>query len=210
MTDPLKLRASSSTLADSIERSLAQLDKLREVSNYNVQQRLDQIRAIALEVIDKGQSAVAEAIHRMTLLEKEIYEDAVRLIARVECAVENVNSRLQAAFAEILKQLVKADPRIEVAGYKAMEFIVNPVQIQNPNEAYRDAKEKAFRALGKDHFTDRSNAADIFWTYQNLKVMARWTRCRYDASGATALTLEMNELERLSEPWINVINVKLF
>jgi light-regulated signal transduction histidine kinase (bacteriophytochrome) len=209
VTDPLKLKAASSELSESIERSLIQLNELESKTNYDVQQRLQQIHAIADEIIQKGDAAVADALNRMTALERKINNDAFALIARAECAAENVNARLQVALVDIMKQLIKADPRVEIAGFKAAEFIVNPVPIQNANEAYMDAKRKAFAALDKDHFKDQSDAAQIFWTYQNLKVMAKWTRCRYEESGALAFTEEMNRLERLSKPWVTVVKAKL-
>ncbi len=120
-----------------------------------------------------------------------------------------MNDQLQDAFSTILQQLVKAGPQIKVAGFKAVEFIAHPEPIQNPNEAYEDAKQKALILLDKDHFTDQSPAAGILWTYQNIKRMARWARCSYDKSGALALTREMNDFELLSEPWVSgVIPVK--
>jgi hypothetical protein len=210
ITDPLKLRASSSELSASVERALLQLNQLEGRADYDIKARLEQIRSILREALDGGEAALKNALDRMTALEKQINEDAFALIARAECAVENVNARLQVALSDIMKQLIKADPRIEIAGLKASEFIVNPVPIQDANEAYKDARTKAFTALDKDHFTDQSEAGYIFWTYQNLKVLAKWTRCRYDGAGTIFFTREMNELERLSLPWTTVVNMRPF
>jgi hypothetical protein len=113
------------------------------------------------------------------------------------------------AFSEILKQLVKADPRIEVAGYKAAEFIVTPVPIANPDQTY-DAAKKAMYDFLNDPKTvnDDTEARVIFWAYQNLEVMAKWTRCHYfGQSGAIYFVNQMNDLERKSLPWITVVDV---
>jgi hypothetical protein len=167
VTDPFKLKAASGELSASVERALIQLNALEATGNYHVQQRHQQIRAITQEVIEKGNSAVANALYRMTAFEKQINNDAFALIVRGECAANNVDARLQGALSEVMKQLIKADPRIEIAGFKAAEFILSPAPIPHPNEAYRDAKSKAFRTL--DKITEQSGAADIVWTYQNLR-----------------------------------------
>src|SRR5438552_779673 len=46
VTDPIGLRTASSTLAESLERSLIQLQALEAQGNYDFQQRLEQIRSI--------------------------------------------------------------------------------------------------------------------------------------------------------------------
>ncbi len=84
--DPIKLRASSRELSDSIQRTMIQLNELEATGNYDGQQRLEQIRSIAQEVIDHGDVVVADALSRMTALETKTNDDAVRLIAGIECA----------------------------------------------------------------------------------------------------------------------------
>jgi hypothetical protein len=55
VTDPLKLGKSSSVLAESLQRSLIQLQALEAQGNYDVQQRLEQIRSI-LHGVGDGQN----------------------------------------------------------------------------------------------------------------------------------------------------------
>jgi hypothetical protein len=206
-TDPLKLRAASTELSSSVERTLIQLNALEGQANYDVQARLEQIRSIVKE----ANTDTNNAFDRMTVLEKEVDEQAFALIARAECASENVNGRLQVAFSDLIKHLIEADPKIVVAGIKAVELVANPVVIEDPNKYYKGAKAAAFAALNnKIIFTDKSEASEIFWTYQNLKEVAKWARCRYEGVGTTPFTKEMNELERLSLPWTTVVNMKPF
>ena len=171
VTDPLKLKASSGELSASVERTLIQLNALEGKIDYDVKARLEQISIDSQGCIGRGNAAISNALNGMTALEKQINEDAFKLIARAECAAENVNARLQVALSNIMKQLIVANPRLEVAGFKAAEFIVNPVPIQDANVTYKAAKTAADSALNK--LTDSSEASEIFWTYQNLKEMAK-------------------------------------
>jgi hypothetical protein len=83
VTDPLKLRASSNELSASIERALIQLNQLEGNANAHVRERLAQIHLIAQDVIERGRSAVDDALKRMDELEKAINRDALELTAKM-------------------------------------------------------------------------------------------------------------------------------
>jgi hypothetical protein len=79
VTDPLKLGKASSVLAESLQRPLIQLQALEAQGNYDVQQRLEQIRSILHDAIGGTQDTIALATKNMLALEGQINADAVSL-----------------------------------------------------------------------------------------------------------------------------------
>jgi hypothetical protein len=214
-TDPLKLRAASSTLADSIERTLQQLSALEGQANAHVQERLEQIRSIVNDALSGQKDLLDKATANMLLLEKTVYKDAIDLLYRAQCAAGHVNDELQNAVARVSEAISKIDPRVKVLGIPILELKTNPIVLQQPDEVYRATKAAYFSSLKdtslKGSVSENSPAWIIFWTYQNLASQAYWTKCKYlDRAGGEAFTQEANELELLSRPWIEAINMQHF
>ena len=208
VTDPLKLRASSSTLSDSVNRSLFQLSGMESVVNSHVQERLLQIREIITSAIDGEAKVVNEAIDRMAALEVQINKDAVSLIYRTQCFTEvALLDQARRAFEKILEDISLSEPGIEIFGYKFVKYSSKKVIIENPDVAYNEAKKVILEKLAKS-VTNQSNAYEILSTYQNLERSARFVRCHYiDQALAVKYTREINELEVLSAPWVGVVDV---
>ena len=191
VTDPLKLGQSSAQLAASVERVMLQLQALQAKADYDVKQRLEQVRSILKETI-------AEASERMLAVEKEINADAVRLIYRAQCATDVVLlDRLQRSFAQLISNLNKANPGIRILGVTIIDVSANEVKIDNPDQAYASTKAAVMSRL-EQTMSDESNAYDILSAYQNLAMAASFTRCHYiDLALAVRLTEEVNEFDRL-------------
>ena len=210
VTDPLKLSAASSTLSDSVRRTLEQLASLEGKANYDVQARLDQIRSILREALVGGNAAISNAIVQMARLETQINADAIRLIYRAQCLAVNVDAEIQKTVVDLVDKLIKANFRGVIAGIPVGSLKASPIVLQQPDVVYRDARRAALDTLDRS-VTDETPAYEIYWTYQNLEVMAKLTMCRYlDQAGAEAFTKEANDFERLSRPWDRTIDLKKF
>ncbi len=211
VTDPLKLRASSSTLAESLERTLQQLSALEGQVNGHVEQRLEQIRSIVKDALSGERELIERATDAMVQLEGKVNEDAIALIYRAECAAGHVDDEIQNAVARVADQITKRDPRLTIFGMTAAQLKSDPIVLQQPNEVYAALKVELLKGLDDAHVHEDTPAATIFWTYENLASQAKWTKCKYlDQEGAKAFTVEWNELQRLSRPWIEAINMKPF
>jgi hypothetical protein len=119
-------------------------------------------------------------------------------------------SQLQRAFAEAISNIVKANPGITFLGVKLTGVDANPVVIDDPDQAYRNLKALRYEALAK--LKDTSDGYEIVSTYQNLERYAWFTRCHYiqnDAGSAVRFSQEINDLERLSTPWFEVVKPKM-
>jgi hypothetical protein len=210
VTDPLKLSTASSTLSDSLSRTLAQLAPLEGKANYDVQARLEQIRSIIREALAGGDAAIDKAILQMKQLEAQINADAIQLIYRSQCLAVNVDAEIQKTVADLVDKLIKANFQGVIAHIPIASLKASPIVIQQPDVVYRSARAEALNVLDKN-VTDETPAYEIYWTYQNLELMAKWTMCRYlDQAGAESFTMEMNEFERLSRPWDRAIDLKKF
>lgn len=209
VTDPLKLRQSSQNVSNSIERSLQELSRLQKTTDYDVQQRLEQIQQIAESTISGISGAIDKAERDIAQLEKQINRDAIDLIYRAQCLSANVNDQLQNAMSRAIQQIEKSNPNVSLIGIPIVRFNVESDGLPSPDKVYTETKRAMIAEL--DTLNDKSPADKIYWTYQNLENLARWTRCRYlDQDAAVAFTSEMDEMERLSIPWRQTVNVKLF
>ena len=203
VTDPFKLGKASSELSQSLERTMAQLSILESQTNYDVQQRLEQIRSIVRDALDGTQAIIDDATTRMLALEAQINADAIKLIYRAQCATEVVlNDQLQRSFAQLISNLKKANPGVTILGIRVIDLDVSDIKIDYPDQAYISTRAAVLDSLKKT-VTDKSKAYDILSSYQNLERAARFTRCYYiDQSLDTRWVAEVNELERLSLPWV--------
>jgi hypothetical protein len=205
-TDPLKLEKSSSELSQSLERTLGQLSALEGQANYDLQQRLEQIRSIVHDALNGTQGIIADATKRMLALEARINADAIRLIYRAQCAAEVVlMDQLQRSFVQLISNLKKADPSVTILGIRVINLDVSDIKIDYPDQAYLSTEATVFASL-RNSVTDGSKAYDILSAYQNLERAARFTRCYYiDQALETRWVQKVNELERLSLPWVLVV-----
>ena len=210
VTDPIKLRAASSDLSDSLERSLIQLNVLEAQVNYDAQERLEQIRTIAKEAIGGTDTVIANATQKMLALEAKINTDALDKIYRIECGVQKVlMDQLQRGFAQLIANVKKANAGISILGIKIINLDVNEIEINNPDQAYISTKEAILTALDAK-VTEDSKAYEILSAYQNLESAAKFVRCYYkDQALDRRWVEEVNELERLSLPWVLIVSPKM-
>ena len=207
VTDPLKLSQSSKTLADTTANVMIQLEDLEGVTNGHVAERLEQVRSILKDAINGTDAEIQKAVSAMNDLEAQVNNDANNLIYNAQCVVDvTLLNTAQQSFAGLISTLSKADPAINLLGIKLIDVSTNQVQIDTPDDAYRSTKQAAMKALEKAT-TDNSNAFDILSTYQNLEAAAKFTRCYYkNSSEELIFTHEVNDLERLSLPWVTVVH----
>lgn len=142
----------------------------------------------------------------MRELETKVNIDANNLIYNAQCAVDvTLLSTAQKSFAGLITNLNKADPAIRIFGLNVIDLHTNNIDITDPDTAYRSARTLAVDNLEKN-ITDRSRAYDILSTYQNLEKIAQYNRCYYRNQNSEYLwTEQVNDLERLSAPWVTVI-----
>lgn len=199
VTDPVGIVRGSSTLAASLERTLAQLTALEGRIDYDVQQRLEQIRSILNDTIENAEKA-------MLALERQINADAIRLLYRAKCFTEvALMDQFQRSFSQLIANIKKANPAISILGIRIINLDVGEIKIDFPDQAYISTKEALIGALREKKNNDFS-AYTILSTYQNLERAASFTRCHYiDQALDTRWVQEVNELERLSLPWIQVV-----
>lgn len=209
VTDPLKLKATSSKISDSAERILLQLEALRGRTDYDIQQRLEQLRSILQDVIDGTDKVISNAITKISALEQDIYADAIRLIYRAQCAAVDVMDQFHRSFAQMVAEIRKANPGINIAGIRIANVKLNEVVIENPDQAYRSSKAAIFASLSVK-VSDNSTAYDILSAYQNLARAAKFTRCHYlDLALEKRWVEEANDMERLSMPWTTIVQPEM-
>jgi hypothetical protein len=203
VTDPVGLSRSSKELSDSLNRTMLQLQALEQNTNYDVAARLEQIRSIIREATS---GAIAGAEAAMLTLEAKVDTDAVDLLYRAQCAAEvALMDQMHRAFVQFLNDLRQADPSINILGIKIVTDALNPITITDPDKAYISSRDAALAALDKN-VKDDTNAYDILSTYQNVERNAKFVRCYYIGQGLeTRWVKEVNDLERLSAPWISVV-----
>lgn len=209
VTDPLKLQKSSSTLSDSVERSLIELKALEGTTNGHVQERLDQIRSIVNSAIGGTNDAIASAISQMNQLERQINDDAVNIIYRGQCVIEvGTMDQIQRMYADFIANLRESEPGISIFGIKIISISAKKVDVTDPDKAFFSLKEAVLKRLRSD-IKDDTSAYDILSAYQNLARLARLTRCHYiDLPLAAVMTREVNDLNRLSLPWTQVVQIE--
>jgi hypothetical protein len=209
VTDPLKLRQSSQTLAESLDRTLLQLQQLEGVVNYDVKERLEQIRSILKDAINGGNEVIANATRAMLEIEGRVNEDALKFIYSAKCAVDvTLKSTAEEALAGLLNQISEARPAISFLGITILDFRTKKLSITNPNVAYQSAKAESLGALSKD-VRDSSAAVRIYFAYQSLQAAAKYALCYYTLNNGPAgqrlWVEEVNEMERLLTPWTVVL-----
>jgi hypothetical protein len=204
-TDPLKLYASSHQLAESLERTLNQLKDLEHVANYDMKNRIEQIRNVVNEAISGEHGAITHATESMLQIENQVNADAINLLYRASCAAHTLlMGDLQQSFAGIIKTLKKANPELYIGGIKILNSKIMDVEIEDPDKAYISTRDAALQHLDKS-IENNSSAYEILSTYQNLIHIAKLTRCYYiDQSLATKFDQEVNKLEILSLPWMEL------
>lgn len=209
VTDPLKLKRSSDTLADSVDRSLIQLQQLEGVVNYDTKERLEQIRSILKDAMQGGDAIIKRATSSALEIEGKINDDAVRLIYNAKCAVDvTLKNTAQEAMAGLLNQVSKARPAVKFLGVTIVNYSSKEVKIDNPNDAYASAKSNIISVLN-ENLESHSPASRIFFAYQNLQAAAKYALCYYivnnGPAGQKIWVQEINELERLMVPWTVVL-----
>jgi hypothetical protein len=111
----------------------------------------------------------------------------------------------QKSFAGLISTLSKADPSIVILGIKIIDLKTNNVEISYPDQAYISTKAAALSELEKTT-SDASPAYDILSVYQNLEIAAKYNRCYYRGQvNETVWAEEANEMERISMPWVSVV-----
>jgi hypothetical protein len=204
--DPLKLGKASKELSDGAQRVMIQLTQLEGVANSHVEQRLEQLRTIVQGAIDGTDAELQKAKTAMSDLEKQVDADANQLIYNNKCAVdETLMSTSQKAFAGLVTTLKKTNPSLNILGVKIVDLSTNDVQITDPDKAYISTKDAVMTKLRSD-VSDKSKAYDILSAYQNLAKSATYNRCYYkDQIDNTIWAEEANEQERLSIPWVTIV-----
>jgi hypothetical protein len=209
VTDPLKLRQSSQTLADSLDRTLIQLQQLEGVANYDVKERLEQIRSILKDAVDGSDAVIANATRAMLEIEGRINEDALALIYSTKCVIDvTLKTTAEESLASLLNQVSEARPSIRFLGITIVDVTTKKLSITNPNDAYQSAKQQTLDALSKD-LRDNSSASRIFFAYQSLQAAAKYALCYYTLNNGPAgqkiWVGEVNDMERLLTPWTVVL-----
>lgn len=207
LNDPLGLRGTSRELSEGVERALAQLNALEKSANKHVEERLEQIRSIVKDALKGGQEAIDKAVVEMNRLETQINKDAIEFLYRAQCLAEKgLMDQAQRAFSTFIENFIKADPKIVLFGIKIVSASAEPIVITDPDKAYFSTKAAVIARLNKDT-SDNSLAYDMLSAYQNLERGAMFTRCHYlGQSLDVKFVREVNELERLSKPWVTVVD----
>lgn len=207
VTDPTGLKATSSELSASVERTLIQLGAFEGKLDYDVQQRLEQVRSILKDVIGGTQATITDATSKMLTLEEKVNGDAIKLIYRIQCASEVVlQDQMQRAFAQLIADLKDANPEARLFGFVPLVNVTaSKIKIVDPDKAYFSTKAALLNALD-NKVTDDSKAYEILSSYQNLERAAKFARCHYiDQALGIRFAGEVNDLERLSLPWVLIV-----
>jgi hypothetical protein len=184
---------------------------LEKVANMDVTARLEQIRSIVNDINIGSQQTIAKAEAAIRELEKQVDQDAVNLLYRAQCSIEvALTEQLQRAFQEAIANLIKSDQSVKILGIKIIDLSANKIELEDPDLAYRSYRDSRLAALKK--LGPHSEAYLILSTYQNLERHAWYARCHYaviQASLAAAFTKEIDDFERLSRPWFDVVHLSL-
>lgn len=213
VSDPFGVRRASSTLADSAERTLAQLDALIANADTRTKARLEQTRDIMRDVLQQAltgaQATVDLASSRMQELEQRVNLDAINLLYRAQCSVQDTLVNGRRAFADVLGDIRRADPGIKVFGIRIINLSTNEVEVSDPDKAYWNLRDARIAELRKS-LTAKSRAYEILSVYANLQRMARLTLCSYldQPSFGQIMVREINENERHMSPWATVVTLQ--
>jgi hypothetical protein len=201
VTDPFKLKAASSTLSDSMQRSLAQLEKMEDKTNNHVAERLEQMRTITDSIIIGAQTTIDKATADMLVLESKIDTDAIGLIYQAVCAANVTMDQGRRTFAAMVADLGKSNPGIYLFGIRIIDFRTKKISIDKPDDAYNSVKDAEYKVLVKT-LTDQTKAYSIVSYYANLERMAKYTLCFYKDDPSNIIWVqEISNIERLTVPW---------
>jgi hypothetical protein len=203
--DLLGVSSASRELSEAADRTMRQLSELEGKANYDVKERLEQLRGIVQQAIAGGQATIDKAVAAMNQLENQVNKDAIDLLYRTRCLAEiALMDQAQRSFAMFISNLIRANPGVKILGINVVNISVEPVTITDPDIAYISTKSAVLEKL-KDIKED-TPAYSILSAYQNLERGAISARCIYLGQGLDVRWVkEVNELERLSAPWITVV-----
>lgn len=209
IVDPLKLDSSSTRVIDSMDRILLQLKALQEETDRDINEYLNRIEGIVESALSGQQELIEKAISDAAELEEKVYQDAVDLIWRAQCAAEvTLTDTVQRSLAEAINAILRTDPQFEVFGMRIVNAKIDPVQVVDPDIAYRAIKRQYLRRL--DRMGDQTDAYFIVSTYSNIARLARITQCHYLGTNLQKKFIEdFFEYERRVIPWNTVVSVKL-
>jgi hypothetical protein len=213
VTDPIGVRRASATLADSAERTLIQLNNLSTSADNQIKERIEQVRGIMHELLTQaltGTSVVIEqATQSMLALEQRVNADALNLIYRARCALQDTMIEGRRAFALTLHDVIRANPGITIGGIRLTNLVANPVEISDPDQAYQGIRDARMSYLRSRSINDQTKAYEIVSVYANLERMARLTLCSYLDQNVSSIWLrEINEMGRLAAPWTVVVALR--
>ncbi len=211
VTDPFKIGKGSEELAAVAERTMIQLRELEKNTNLDIKDRLEQVRTIVADFdrsaslnIKAVDSLAQNAIAQLRSLESQSYGDAIKLLYRVQCVSEVVlMDQLQRSLAEVVKNIIAADPGVTILGVKVAGVDLKEITITDPDMAYRSVRETYERDLGG---VKEDDDPYIFISrYQNVARLARLFACHYqDVDLGIQFVEQVNEYQRRTEPWIKI------
>ena len=207
LNDPIGLKTSSNTLAAAADRSLLALKQLQDETDADISRYLVGIEEIIAAINSGAEDRINQALEAAIELEKKIYLDSVNLIWRAQCSAESVlTDTLKRSLADSINALSSANPQFKVFGIRVAEGKVEPVQVVDPDIAYRAVKREYLKRL--ESLQDTDDPYIILSTYINLSRLARLTQCHYiDSVGASVFISDYFEFERVARPWTTVVSV---
>jgi len=206
--DPLKLDSMSKRLQTAARHSLAQIDVIREKSNKDAEERLEQLRAVIDFALQGGAAVEAKAYSDMMTLESKIFEDATKFVFEARCtAITLANGTAQNAIVTALANIAAAQPTIKVFGFEIVQYSSKSVPINDPDKFYFETKKIVLADLDRS-LTENSAAYTLISAYANLANLAESTRCFYlNKPHEIYFIREENDLALLQESWIEAVVV---
>lgn len=208
--DPLGIvRGTENTkdIADSADRIVGQLEELEGHGNGDVEQRLEQVRAILLETIGGTDQVIEQARGAIFALEAQTDADAVNLIYTAKCAaIDLLENHGRQAIDNYLSDLAQAHPSVDLLGFFPIVSVgAKPVKNPTPDMEYFSSETAILSDLAHS-VTDKSDAYQIVSVYANLIRGAETTECAYvDQPLALEFVREINRLKQMSEPWETIV-----
>jgi hypothetical protein len=193
--DPFGLSSSSKELSEAAQRIMIQLRELEGIANYDVKQRLEQVRSIMRDAVSGVEDVIHLAMTAMLILESQVNQDAVRLIYIAKCQADVLlMTDAQKAFSQFIAKIIKADTSIKIFGIRVIDLTANNIDITEPDQAYISTKTAVLTELNKKT-SDASKAYEILSAYQNLENGAKFVRCNYPGQVLQVkYTEEVNDL----------------
>lgn len=214
VTDPLNAGSAAKTASDALDRALIQLKLIQEETDRDIRDYLSEIDSIARLITEsieqtgqRAENTLLELAARAEALEERIYQDAIDIVYRVQCASEVfATDSLKRALADAVNTLRAADPNFTFFGLRVAGTEIEPIDIPDPDIAYRAVKQQRQARLANLTATD--DAYIIVSTYLNLARLARLTQCHYiDQNQSIIFVRDYLEFERLNKPWTEILRV---